>query len=638
MPEIILTFPPRFSYRFPMNGNKIQHVSQPLLVLLLALSAVAMAYIVSSQIYQHRPLTTDENSYLFQAQNFLQGRIARSLPEIPRAFQHSMIIMDRDAGWLSRYPPAHALWLMPGVLVGYPYLMSLLGAAIGIFLVSRIAVRLTISAPFAAALLVVSPFYMFIYGSLLSHTSGFLVTAAMLLCYIRWQQEQRTTDAALAGLFWGLLFLNRTYTALLLAIPFGIDASMLFFNRRNLRACKGCCSFAGVSLVFIGLYRLYNKVASGSSRMPTFLLYDPSEGLGFGPRHTEGLVVHHTFAQGIQNVLENLVIMDQWIWGIRGGLALTGLLVLIGWRKRWSPLFITVPLFTWFGYIYFWFAGIEHFRPVYFFETLVFIIIGAALGLDRILKISCPSPAKQRILYCLAPAFLLVAGIPFLQRQARFFHDHNHEARMVYEMIQTAPPQSLVLLEGFERKPLGENMLNLKGLDSDPLVARSNPFWNDVLATLYPERRVFILSPNTDGLLAYQHADPARYFILAHHTHRRTGTDMTSPHNTITRIATPDHPPGFLLFGRYPYLTPGRWRIRMQHSLDKVKLTQPVRLEIAADRGHTILQDQDLHGSATNALTDIVIDIDAMREIEPRVRYGGSGHVWIESITVERID
>lgn len=608
-----------------------------LLVAALAICASLLAFGISHHIYQNRPLTTDENSYLFQAQNYLEGRISRPLPPIPPAFQHEMIIMDTDARWLSRYPPVHSIWLMPGVRIGYPYIMSLLGAALGILLMSRIAKRLELSPVFTAAMLVISPFYIFMYGSLLSHTSGFLLTAAMLLCYIRWIQDNRAQDAALAGLCWGLLFLNRSYTSLLIAIPFGIDASLTFLSRRNLKTFMGCCAFAGVSAIHIGIYRLYNKLATGSSRIPTYLFYDPSEGLGFGPRHTGGLAIDHTLKRGIRNVIENLVIMDQWLWGFTGGFILVAILFAVGWRERWSPLLLVAPLFVWGGHTAFWYAGLEHFRPVYFFETMVFVCISAALGFEYCFGKLVQYPRWQRAVKALIIALLLVGGYPFVMQQAHFFLEHNSEASAVHNLMRTTPSQSLILLEGSEGKPFGENMLNLKGLASDPLVARSNPIWNDALLSLFPERKAFTLDTDTIELRPYTRQDPLRFNIVASQTHRRTGTNIPTEDDSALRIAQPEHQPGFMLFGRNLYLTKGTWLARIYYSLQDVAEESPALFDIASDGGRTIFHTESLYGSVTNTSTSITITIDNTRAIEPRVFYGGSGTIAISHITVESI-
>ncbi|MBU4274121.1 MAG: hypothetical protein KKA28_20005, partial [Planctomycetes bacterium] len=88
-----------------------------------ALLVAVAAYILGHWFFFDLPFTTDENSYVFQAHNFLEGCVARRVPPVPWAFYHPMIICDEQVGWLSRYPPAHSLWLAPGVLLGNARLM-----------------------------------------------------------------------------------------------------------------------------------------------------------------------------------------------------------------------------------------------------------------------------------------------------------------------------------------------------------------------------------------------------------------------------------------------------------------------------------------------------------------------------------
>ncbi|MDA3875224.1 MAG: hypothetical protein PF795_14850, partial [Kiritimatiellae bacterium] len=348
-----------------------------------AVLAALLSLMLSYQAFHFRPITTDENSYLFQAQNFLEFRLARPIPPAGNAFHHPMIILDEEACWLSRYPPAHPLWLMPGVLIGFPQVMSFIGAAGGLILLAQCSRKLGLSPLIPAILLLLCPFYLFMYGTLLSHTSAFLSTTGLLLCYLHWQQTRDSRYAFFSGICWGLLFLNRTYTATLIALPFGLDAAFQFLRGKP-RDWKGTSLFAGTSLVFALLYRGYNKLAVGSSRATTFLFYDRSEGLGFGPRHTSGLAIEHSLSRGIQNAWENLWQLDLWLFGFQGGLVTVLLLAVLGWHKRWSPLLLLAPLCLWAGYVYFWFPGIEHFRPVYSFETLPFLLLAAGLGLHRL--------------------------------------------------------------------------------------------------------------------------------------------------------------------------------------------------------------------------------------------------------------
>ena len=144
-----------------------------------ALAAAACSLVVNQYVYFDTPVTTDENSYVFQANNFIEGRIARPCPPVPPVFYHEMIIMDSKAGWMSRYPPAHCLWLVPGVCVDEPRLMVALAAALSVWFISGCVLTLGGSALAVCLVTLFSPFFQFVYGTLLSHTSGLMAVAVM---------------------------------------------------------------------------------------------------------------------------------------------------------------------------------------------------------------------------------------------------------------------------------------------------------------------------------------------------------------------------------------------------------------------------------------------------------------------------
>ncbi len=76
-----------------------------------ALAAFLLSWWISDAVFHRAPLTTDEQSYMLQAQLFSTGRIKYPPPPFIEPFRYPMVIVDKDVGWLSRYPPGHALWL-----------------------------------------------------------------------------------------------------------------------------------------------------------------------------------------------------------------------------------------------------------------------------------------------------------------------------------------------------------------------------------------------------------------------------------------------------------------------------------------------------------------------------------------------
>lgn len=602
-----------------------------------AILAALLAFLVAQFVYQNRPLTSDENSYLFQAQCFADGIIARPAPEMPEAFHHEMIILNKEAGWLSRYPPGHGLWLIPGVLIQHPRFMSFVGAAIGIMIMGAIGRRLDIRSGLIPLLMVVSPFYVFIYGSLLSHTSGFIASAAMLFCYIRWQQTEWKRYAALAGMFWGFLFLNRTFTALLLVLPYAIDALATLWHRRSRSWFLGCILFGMVPALFILIYLEYNNQAVGHHMLSTYLYYDPSENLGFGLRHTGGVVIDHTVLRGLQNTWHNIKALDIWLWGSRGGLVIAGALSLIGWNRRWSPLCIGTILTVCAGYIYFWFPGIEHLRPLYYFEILPFLFLSAAFGVQRIGNKLNQRPILRLILLMAGVIYLIAAAIPFVRLNIRDFYNRNAEQAKVARALQKAPTNALVFLEGFSFDVTGENMLNIRGVHSDPLVVRSAKGQNSFLANCYSNRTPYVLYNQAQlALIPFEKPDLIRYDLPACNAHLQTGANQTTPEGDKIRIATQQDGEGLLFYGFYRFISEGKWIISFHFSMENVTENQPVLFEIASQKGTVIMASEYAAGTRNDATLELIVEAKGVEEIEPRVYYGGSGILRLTTVHIEQ--
>jgi hypothetical protein len=86
------------------------------------------------------PVVHDEASYLLQAETFARGRWAMPSPPLPAFFEQFHVFVTPT--FASKYPPGHALLLVPGIWMGLPGLVPLilngLAAALLFMLVRRI--------------------------------------------------------------------------------------------------------------------------------------------------------------------------------------------------------------------------------------------------------------------------------------------------------------------------------------------------------------------------------------------------------------------------------------------------------------------------------------------------------------------
>ncbi len=605
--------------------------------------AVLLSFLAATAIYRAAPVTSDENSYLFQAHRFVEGRLRLPYPgPHAGAFFHFMIILDPEHGWLSRYPPGHPLWLTPGVWLGEPRLMVYLAAGLSVILLCAAGRQIGVSPGAAAAVLLLSPYFISMHGTLLSHTSGFLYSAAMLAAYLAWKRTWKGRYAVLAGLAWGMLFLNRTFAAGLIALPLGLDA--LFAGARNLRnrrALIGVALLAGAAGAGSLVYFEYNRRAVGDPGTPTYLYYEPSEKLGFGPRHTQGVTVDHTPAKGLRELRDNLVDLDLWLWGFRGSLAAALLLALAGWNAKYTPLLLGSAVSVWVGYIFFWFRGIpEVGGPVYYFEALPMILLGAGSGLESLHRRLVRRFPRWRMIW---PALAVIAGLNtarVLRDRALTLRQPQERRRVISAALASAPPGSVVFVRNFKFPRVGELVFNLRGLESDPLLVDGR--WGGALGAwiwerIFRDRPVFhINGQSPDRLVPLDFAEvPKEIFWEAVHTHRLVGVNETDGEGRRFRSAAPPAEPGIMSFGRHLILAPGE-RYRLSFNLRAGDDPAAARLDVVLDGGQVILAGKDLElPPGTDRTYLLEFQAPGMVWAEPRVHYEGGGKVMLDRVGLE---
>jgi len=607
--------------------------------------AAGLSLWAAGAIYRSTTMSSDENSYLFQAHCFAEGRISRPYPEpFARAFASYMIILDREHGWLSRYPPGHPLWLTPGIWLGEPRLMVFLAAGLSILLLAVAAKQISVS-PWAAIVpILISPYFISMYGTMLSHTSGFLYVSALLAAYLAWKRTRLRRYAALAGLAWSLLFLNRTFAAALVAVPLGLDALVTGARLRDRRALAGVLLLAGASASGVFAYFEYNRRAVGDPLTPTYLYYEPSEKLGFGPRHTQGKTIYHTPEKGILEMRDNLLDLDLWLWGFRGSLAVALLLALLGWNPNCTPLLLGSAFSVWVGYIFFWYRGIpEVGGPVYYFESLPMIFLAAAGGLGKLHEWFIRRFPRLRLVWPLLAALAGLNTALVLQGQVRKLRGPQEKRRGLLETLAAAPPKSLVFLENIDFPREGEIVFNPRGLDSEPLRARGG--WGRTADAWlwresFPDRSAFLLDGRTPGRLIPLNLEeePVEIFWDATRTHRRLGANETDGEGRGFRVARPGDETGFLVFGSYLALMPES-RYRASFEIRTAARGAKVRLDLAIGQGREVLAERDLElAPGEDRIITLEFETPPGRVWgEPRVQYLGGGKVMIGRLGLEKL-
>lgn len=596
----------------------------PYWFLLGALVSLAM----SSGAFSSGRITGDEGSYLFQAGNFLDGRLRRDPAGLEPLLAHDIIILDAEHGWLSRYAPGHPLWLAPGVALAWPHLMTAAGLGFSLALAAGMGRRLGLPSPLLPLLLLCSPFVWLMYGTLLSHTSGMLAVWVLLYGHVRWRSGEGAGWAMLAGAGWAFLFLNRTWTGLLVALPFAVESLWyLWKGRRERKVWAGTLCFAGMAALGVAGFMAYNAATTGDPTLSTFLLYEESEGLGFGPRRTQGgaeFQVEHSLTRGLGFLADNLRGMNRWLFGwTGGGLALFGL-ILVGWRRCRTPLYLSAAALVAVGYVAFWFPGIPDVGPLYLFETLPFVLTAGAFGVNRVMAWSRRRIPRAGWAWAGAAGLSCLAAFAFGRERMRDIRNRHARHWRAEKMLDALPGRNVVFLDPglrTDRNLYTYLSLNDRGWDSRNLRLRVGVDQAPLAPRAFPDRDAWAMEFR-DGDLALRKLEISGQPVALVRPVARTFGDM--PVRDGARQASQERAEaGWMSWGWYGLLPPGDYACDFELEVENARPDHPVRVEVMADAGRHQLAENTL--TSASGSVRLSFSLSRLRFVEPRVWYGGSG-------------
>jgi hypothetical protein len=146
------------------------------IALFLALAAVLASFGVAEAVYERLPHVEDEMSYFWQARVYARGQIAVPSPEQPEHFFIPFVV-DYHGLRFSKYPPGWPLLLALGLILKIEAWINPLLAGLGVWFTYRLGQKIfdDRTALTAGLLMTLSPFYLMVSGSLLSHNLSLLL-------------------------------------------------------------------------------------------------------------------------------------------------------------------------------------------------------------------------------------------------------------------------------------------------------------------------------------------------------------------------------------------------------------------------------------------------------------------------------
>jgi len=232
----------------------------------------------------HEPgVAHDERAYLLQAEIFAGGHWAAPAPPIAAFFEQMHVFIAPAV--FAKYPPAHALTLVPGIWLGLPGLMPAVMTGIAGALVFWLTRRL--ANPWTALLTwwlwTTAWATLHWSASYLSETTSTAMWLIALWATIRWLDSRRSADLLVvaAALGWGIM--TRPLTMAVLTLP------LAFVILRRVIATGTWKTLAApivVGAAMLALAPLWNQQTLGDWRLDPYPYYSrvyfPFDKPGFG--------------------------------------------------------------------------------------------------------------------------------------------------------------------------------------------------------------------------------------------------------------------------------------------------------------------------------------------------------------------
>ena len=465
---------------------------------------------VAWHVFGAAPRLDDGVGALFQARIFARGQLVLPLPPEAGFYEVFGVLGNRAqlGHWCGMYPPGWPALLTPGVWVGAPWIINpLLGAGL-VVLIGRIGSerfgRLT--GRVASLLAMGSPFVIVLSALHLSHVPTTFFCCACFLLIRHLIRTGRWYFGLFAGLCWGVAYLCRPLTALVIGVVFGLYI-LSFPNRwRRYGPAIGWGLLAAMGAAV--LYMAFLQATTGHPLLPGHVLGmgERWARFGFGPYGRIGRE-HTLLGGGIHTLWRLRAVNDHLLGWLIPALPLTALPLLMGRRRRedfllWLPFLLLLGTFACYWYYE------EYFPARYTSCGLPFLLILAARGLvlawrrlrshpRAILRRLVPSVAAVNLL------FLLVVSTPahFSRYDSRFADVEGILPQVVktyglthsviaMDSINTAGPSIVgnpvndYYATGFMRNDLD--------LTNDVIFVRNSRRHNTKLLELYPGRTLYL--------------------------------------------------------------------------------------------------------------------------------------------------
>lgn len=395
---------PKWALKLP----KLKESYSTVISLLIFTGALATSLYISISIFEKIPHSQDEVAYLFQAKNFALGKLySKSLSgDLSRFFEHEFIV--NNGKWFGSFPPGTSLFLAIGEFINKAYIINPLLSAINIILLIFLTKKLTDQylASVTALLFAISPFFLLVSASFLSHPSALLMTLLAIIAFTEiYSQPRKKRWWILLGTSLGFLSLVRPANALLMSFILLLPLIKTLFA--NLKYSIFAL-FAVLPFILFTLY--YNFTLTGDPFLLPYNLYSPYNRLGFGTRGTEW-GGKYTIQDAFKNISFNLYSLLDLLFRWPNFLTLSFIPFAFLGKFRKKALLITVILVAQITLYFFYFNEGTFLGPRFWYEVIWIIPLLTIMGVSTLAKILSSQPKRSSLAPLIILLILVIIGI-----------------------------------------------------------------------------------------------------------------------------------------------------------------------------------------------------------------------------------
>jgi hypothetical protein len=455
---------------------------------LFVCTAGVSAILIGTLTFQNFPHTGDEWSYFLQAQIFSRGHLQVDSPTHPRFFDvWAMVNNGKFYAWA---PPGWPFLLMPGMVLGVPWLVNPVAGALTLLVVYRLGQLVYNRAVSVLALvfMLFSPFFLLHSASYFAHPSSLLFITLCVFFYAKGIESQTSHAFLLAGLCGSMSFLIRPFDQVAVVSPLGAYLLVLVWRRKV--AVRQVMWFGIGHALGVLLMLAYNYLQTGNPlTMGYHVGYD---GANFDP-----------YLGGRQFIPEYLLHLLVWTFPFVPLLALLYSLWLSAKQmrslteQRWDALLLLVFLSNVFWYAFVPFHYWVGYGPRYYYGTFFAVALLGARGMVALCDRLSPhwTIRERQGLAAVVLGICLILSVCWLfPIKLVEAHAYIEARRALYRKVEQEKLQNAVIfIRSASENSLPWNLTrNTPDFQGSVLYVHDLQDLNRLLFQQYPGRRFFV--------------------------------------------------------------------------------------------------------------------------------------------------